>query len=296
MKKINFRSILVNVLTAISIGALAACSNGAITPSTVDNSGSNTTSNMVEKSEAQAPEQDETCQAIDELDTSSSIEELLTAEEVSLTENCLLIETDTGFKMAMDYPGSLNKKGIFIVDSQYGIDRSDTQPPVVNASRGERLASTITSGDHLFLYPTTNQKYYSFDITSTATNYYNAEEINGIAIDGSPESMRSALVASGDISIFEGDENVLLAESPTSFTYGSFQGSKWIEETVNLDCLVWATTVTAENDYEERIAIEEEKTKEGYSFIDLSTVKPGCYVFSASNDMYEVLSVLIEIR
>lgn len=140
MKKINFRSILVNVLTAISIGALAACSNGAITPSTVDNSGSNTTSNMVEKSEAQAPEQDETSQAIDELDTSSSIEELLTAEEVSLTENCLLIETDTGFKMAMDYPGSLNKKGIFIVDSQYGIDRSDTQPPVVNASRGGEIS------------------------------------------------------------------------------------------------------------------------------------------------------------
>lgn len=191
---------------------------------------------------------------------------------------CFFFRTGDFYRVADNYAGDTNpSEGLF---ESYDV----TYPvPVVNCEDGDVFVTTRESYSGTYsLYPVSEPLFF---VRFQQDCMYNAEEINGIETN-SLEDRREAIQANEDITLVH--DALAVSNEVTSFTYGKYQGTKWMEETISVDQPGWKIMD------EEPITVSHEKTKEGYFIIDLSGVPSGMYAFHYSKGMGHA-SFLIEV-
>lgn len=182
--------------------------------------------------------------------------------------------------------------GIYPLDSEFEDVQGGTFTQV-SLSEGERVLTTIND----------QARYRAVDEVgyfggSQIVGFTPESEINGVVVGGDGISLYSnveqilnsmnidlASTGSSDAREFYGIFNMLFSTEPTSFNLGSYQGTDWVEETVEINRPCYTLVQEEEGD------LPVEKTKEGYFIIDCSSLSPGRYMLQSGN-----ASFLIEIR
>lgn len=294
-KALSFRTIgvLIAFLLFMQAMSLSACTQNSYSDypqEPIDDIPSGTVGEQYIEEESASQENPSTTESAA---TNSDNLNLATLSEVQESENELFIEKEEGFLRGDSYSGYFNKFGIFTADPR-NVEESDT-PPVVNTSSGEHLISTLFAGGEIewYLYPTTGEQYFSVDLAGQWSNLLAAEEVNGAPVDGTNESIEDAITGNGDFSLLGGGSTVL-SKTPASLTYGIYHGSKWEEYSYELDEILWVMPDAPDPNIDDRISLYEERTKDGFSRIDVSSASPGIYILNAFCGT-SLLNTLIQI-
>lgn len=183
---------------------------------------------------------------------------------------------------------------------QYGISYEANVHPVVtdvttnsdsilyelSPESGDRLITTIPAGaeyvtvvDQGFIGGTKTDTFVkdtevngirlaSKDIEGELETILNPDDIEVLTLNASPNMEKNFGIA-----------NVFFSHSISIVTYGSYIGTKWVDDSFKIDIPVYI----ADSSQAERIELPQEKTKEGYFVIDYSSLPKGDYVIWSGN-------------
>lgn len=171
-------------------------------------------------------------------------------------------------------------------------EEADSSLAVV--SEGTTILTTNSSNDCL-IYPLKKSLYRS---PGTIGGWSFVNEIAGVEVDGE-DSIAEILNADGIRSLHA----FFVADRPRRVMYGTYQGTEFVEDVIDIDIPCWETTEVYHSasggvfrqDNNLGIALEVEKTKNGYFSISLAGIEPGRYAVAyTSNDGGGIFA--IEIR
>lgn len=231
-----------------------------------------------------ATEEDESVSsssAVDEIKENIVEEEWLTLDQMNESNHFYVFiqKGDLFNPIAAD---NTYERNTLLVDYKSNEDDPDNIIPVVDSS-AERLALSNyrPQKDTFAFFPITRTAYYG----SYPNEIYSCEEIDGKDVNSLEGESIQEKIANYMHSI--GIETPFLedlpsritpvSETPTEFTIGYYQGTKWVESTI------WVKTEGFDINSNNSIELPIEKTKDGYFYVDISSLNPGKYAIANGN-------------
>lgn len=174
------------------------------------------------------------------------------------------------------------EKSTLLVDYKSNESDPDNIIPVIDPAAERIVLSNYSPQKDTFsFFPITRTAYFG----TYPNEIYSCEEINGIDVNSLEGGSIKDKIANYMHSI--GVETPFLetlsssitpvSEVPASFSIGYYQGTKWREETIEVD------TEGFDFDSDNPIELPVEKTKDGYFFVDISSLGPGKYAIANGN-------------
>lgn len=255
-----------------------------------------------EEPEAQETEADDTVES----------QELIPLDEIGSLDEGVYIEQDGLCSALEDYAIQFGAHQLAAVcrdffgvvnlprddDDQYSeytlwsLENSETggiyTPTTLSSS--QRLVTT-RSCNEAHAYPILENDLYG---ESHGTDLRKYTEVNGVELDGTLETLQSALDGTDILMMCwsetdSGRKASYVSRQPTSVICGDYEGTQFVETEVSVDtpCFVtWADYA----DEDKSVSLPVEKTKDGYFIIDTSELTPGDYVVFVRN-YYHLISV-----
>lgn len=173
-------------------------------------------------------------------------------------------------------------------DDYFTVHDESASIPTISLTSGDRVISTL-AWDSVYAYPVKSEGFGNF--SSPNTNYWS--ELNGIDLEASGREVEDVL---SELGIRYGSETgyYFVSDAPRSVTFGFYEGTKFKEQTLAVDKPYFQadTDDTVWNLFygkDSRKELVQNKTKEGYFTVDLSSFPQGRYVlrYTAGSGNYK---------
>lgn len=205
--------------------------------------------------------------------------------DVEGSGSCVGLEEINRGEYGFSYEANLHPVVIDVVTN------SDSIFYELSPENGDRLITTIPADAKYAMV--TDQGF----IGGTKTDVFvEGTEVNGVALtSGDVEDELEAILGPDDIEVITLDSspnmenqfgiaNVFFSRSAKIVSYGSYGGTKWVENDFEIDIPVYV----ADSSEDKRAELPQEKTKEGYFVIDCSSLPEGNYIIWSGNAGYLV--------
>lgn len=150
--------------------------------------------------------------------------------------------------------------------------------PVINIANGDRIVTTrVWDGNKLKFYPVVKESYTGIP----PNNWGFVAEINGLNVENSSYDQIKDCLNGFGIRLTDSDgTGDLESDLPTSLIIGRYEGTKFVEETINVktpSLMVYFGGENYHTDLPVPTVLPTEKTKEGFFYVDSSGLAPGKY-------------------
>lgn len=157
-------------------------------------------------------------------------------------------------------------------------DHQGNETPIINLADGDRIVTTrVWEGNKLKFYPVVKESFTGVP----PNNWGYVAEVNGLNVENSSYDQIKDCLSSFGVRLTDGDgAGDLESDVPTSLMIGRYEGTKFVEETINVktpSLMVYFGGEAYSTDLPVPTVLPTEKTKEGYFYVDSAGLSPGKY-------------------